>query len=681
MKKLPISKTPAWSNFERRVADIFRLYGFFPSLNTIVAGRQIDILLTSSEEFVGPIVVECKYHDPSPGSNVGVEEVEAFAALVLRLRSSGTASAGYLVTNTAFTASARGALQDRPEGKFVFLRTIDELLSRIVRFDRYLMHAIEQFEHDPLYHVYEPVSVRKLVDQQPQPFDDVIDSFLAADNMPTMLMLGDYGTGKTSSCRHLFHRLAVSVLKTQSGRIPLYIPLKTYNFTGTAESLVNKFLVDSLALSRPTFEVFDALNRAGLLFLILDGFDEMARRVTRRVRNEAFRSLGALIHKNSKVLISGRPAYFPMHAELLNAVTLLHSPSTLDQLSGQLSKDLNSDYAMSISTVEPLSDDQVDSFLIKRLKHSGLAESTVMQKANAIISTIRKVYNLNELARRPILLEMIFRTIDRLGSKKVKTATDLYKIYTDAWLKIDTEKGDFRTLLSTEDRVIFTLKLAWSLLITQKEDIHYDEITALVKQHFELDEVEDVDHFSSDVRTCSFLERTDDGRYSFAHKSFLEFFGARALAVQLGIERVDSDFENADRITLGELEEWMPNLFAFLDDFVGTPLAPSYWAAIYIQLDTYPELMMESGPDADQWLDIAEELSGETFADELADSLDVIRDVHRGLVAAVNAGPARFPRLTEVIRGSYTIVEQVGEGQIRTRGSKTVVAKRAGAKE
>ena len=79
-----------------------------------------------------------------------MEEVEAFAAFVLRLRSTGTASAGYLVTNGGFTAEARGALRDRPEEKFVFLRTVDELLGKIVRFDMYLARGVEEFEKDPL---------------------------------------------------------------------------------------------------------------------------------------------------------------------------------------------------------------------------------------------------------------------------------------------------------------------------------------------------------------------------------------------------------------------------------------------------------------------------------------------------------------------------------------------------
>jgi hypothetical protein len=629
-------KTPKpqpWVDFEKRVAEVFRLYGFFPTANTSLAGRQVDILLTSSEEFVGPVVVECKYHAPASGARVGVEEVEAFAAFVLRLRSSGSASAGYLVSSSGFTADARGAIRDRPEDKFVFLRTIEELLAKIVRFDMYLARAVEEFERDPLFRLYEPVSVRDDSAKVSRPFDDAIDLFLARNDTPTVLMLGDYGAGKTSSSRHLFYRLAKQALKGQGGRIPLYIPLKMYNYTGTAESLINKFLADSLALSRPTFSVFDALNNAGLLFLILDGFDEMARRVTQRVRNEAFRSLGALICEESKVLITGRPTYFPMNKELLGAVTLLQRQPTLERLSREAKEDLDSDYKVSIVTVEPLSDAQVTSFLGKRIRLSETDEKAAAKKTTAVVSMINRVYNLNELARRPILLEMISKTIGKPGSKRVKTATDLYTLYTDAWLDIEAEKGEFRTLLSREDRLIFTLKVAWSLLMDQKQEIHFDSIAQLVTSHFDLEEADDVDYFSSDVRTCGFLERTDQGLYSFAHKSFLEFFAARAISAQMGFEGVHIEFEGSENITLANLEATMPNLFPFLKDLIGVPVAPSYWRAVEGKLEGDTEFLSRTDPDVDMGLGICGEMAKGFFSvAELADSLEEIRRLHKDLV-------------------------------------------------
>ena len=68
--------------------------------------------------------MECKFHEPQTGNKVSVPEVDDFAARVLRLRGSGDVSSGYLVTNTDFTAPAKGAFAGRPEGKFVFLRTL-----------------------------------------------------------------------------------------------------------------------------------------------------------------------------------------------------------------------------------------------------------------------------------------------------------------------------------------------------------------------------------------------------------------------------------------------------------------------------------------------------------------------------------------------------------------------------
>src|SRR5438067_140422 len=95
--------TPAWKHFESQVAELFRLRGFTETHDSRFAGRQTDLLLKNSQEFVGTILVECKYHDPDSGARVGVVEVEDFVARTLRLRNSGDITFGYLVTNTTFT--------------------------------------------------------------------------------------------------------------------------------------------------------------------------------------------------------------------------------------------------------------------------------------------------------------------------------------------------------------------------------------------------------------------------------------------------------------------------------------------------------------------------------------------------------------------------------------------------
>ena len=47
---------------------------------------------------------------------------------------------------------------------------------------------------------------------------------------------------------------------------------------------------------------------------------------------------------------------------------------------------------------------------------------------------IQRVYNLPDLARRPVLLDMIARTLPQLKSGETLNAARLYQVYTDLWL-------------------------------------------------------------------------------------------------------------------------------------------------------------------------------------------------------------------------------------------------------
>jgi formylglycine-generating enzyme required for sulfatase activity len=137
---------------------------------------------------------------------------------------------------------------------------------------------------------------------------------------------------------------------------------------------------------------------------------------------------------------------------------------------------------------------------------------------------IQRVYNLPDLARRPVLLDMIARTLPELKEGQTVNAARLYQVYTSFWLEREIAKG--RTLIAPADRRLFAEELAMEMLRTGDLAIHYSRIPARVKAHFKLDKAEEIDYCEADVRTCNFMSRDAAGNYSFAHKSFMEFFAA-----------------------------------------------------------------------------------------------------------------------------------------------------------
>ena len=57
---------------------------------------------------------------------------------------------------------------------------------------------------------------------------------------------------------------------------------------------------------------------------------------------------------------------------------------------------------------------------------------------------IQRIYNLPDLARRPVLLDMIAQTLPELKEGQTLNAARLYQVYTDLWLGREIAKG--RTL-------------------------------------------------------------------------------------------------------------------------------------------------------------------------------------------------------------------------------------------
>jgi RNA polymerase sigma factor (sigma-70 family) len=143
---------------------------------------------------------------------------------------------------------------------------------------------------------------------------------------------------------------------------------------------------------------------------------------------------------------------------------------------------------------------------------------------------IRSTYNLLELSGRPMLLEMIVKSIDALNTDNIN-ATTLYEIFTDAWIHRDK----WRDVLSPEGKLQLLTTLANSLWTSEAKIIHYKELSSYLQDELS-EQVQDphqLIEIDSEIRTASFLTRDETGAYGFAHKSYMEFFVAKYLKYQL----------------------------------------------------------------------------------------------------------------------------------------------------
>ncbi|YCM45002.1 restriction endonuclease [Verrucomicrobiaceae bacterium 227] len=604
--------SPSWKVFEEEVARLFSLRGYKVTSNIQIEGRQTDVFLQSKDEAVGQILVECK-HRENPGDSVGVEEVEAFVHRVANLRNDGKVNSGYLVTNANFTAPASAVAGRERTKNFVFLRNIEEISRSLIDFRPYLARQISALAKDPtLGDEHEELNANIGFRSEEISLDKAFSDFLSKESVSsTQILTAEFGMGKTTSLKRLHLTLARKHLEEpQKNPIPCYIPLKNYYDTGSSRSLINQFICDEVGHFGSSWLSFAEMLSGGFLVLILDGFDEMTAQSNSDTRFSCFSKLAELCTKEGRVIISGRPNYFPEESEMRDAAGLLLGGSARDSLRAILKNPENqaSDESITVSfaRIQPLNEFQIRSFILKRLQSESTAPRTTGLKegANEVFSKIEKIYNLRELAERPILLEMICASLGELESGKVSNVSDLYDLYTDAWLKVESLKGDVRSYLTSNQRLLFSIGLACSMLKDEfkKGSIHYRRLRGEVADFFGESEIEKIDYLSSDVQTCGFISRDREGRYSFAHRSFFEYFVARAIAINAGLRKQDlreSISENLDHLwiwveeevkTAVELEEKETGIFSFLECMLSLPLNSIFWDRlrnILVKIDTF----------------------------------------------------------------------------------------------
>ena len=144
----------------------------------------------------------------------------------------------------------------------------------------------------------------------------------------SIVLVGDYGAGKSTALREIFVSLRSSYLSQPTGRFPVHLNLRDHHGqTDPAEALERH--ARNIGFHSPHHLV--RAWHAGYLILILDGFDEFATAgwsgQARRLRDIRFNSM-ELIRKfmrgpsGTGVIIAGRQHYFDSDKELLAALGL-----------------------------------------------------------------------------------------------------------------------------------------------------------------------------------------------------------------------------------------------------------------------------------------------------------------------------------------------------------------------
>ncbi|MGB4849078.1 MAG: NACHT domain-containing protein, partial [Saprospiraceae bacterium] len=341
------------------------------------------------------------------------------------------------------------------------------------------------------------------------PIDTFVDEWLGKSSMNHILVLGDYGTGKTWFCRHYAHKQLQRYKKNPSNeRLPILINLRDYTKHVDMKSMMLNWLDNHHVRMTGGYRAFEELALSGKLVLILDGFDEMSQKANYNTVVKNFWETTKLIVPGNKIILSSRISYFH---DAYEVERLFEGKESEQGLLTSLSPKFE------ILQLEPFSESKLRNAVKKR----------VPKQANEAIKKIQSKYDLGDLVRRPVLLSIVLENLMHLSEWDIVSEATLYEVYTNAWINRAIEEK--RTFLNAEDKNFFMEELAWEMFQEGILTIHYTEFPNRILEKFGFVERLHIDYFDYDLRSQSFLTRTVDGFYSFIHKSFMEFFSARKL--------------------------------------------------------------------------------------------------------------------------------------------------------
>lgn len=489
---------------EDEVADIYRnIDGVVHVIqNHSIMGIQIDIYV----EMEGSDGIKVKYAIDAKNYNSNVSSDHARKCITdfNVLRQQNKIDKGVIVAAIGFTKDANAAVIDAGHTALV----ISDLRKRALDFSSYLNAWIKSYEQDELPRMLKYISLtaKKTEGTSIGNLDKYLLKWLKGEGNHITL-LGNYGTGKSTTLKHIMNIQAQKYLDDPDNeRIPIFIELKGFRQAPKSRQLITDILVNEFSLNI-NYRKFQELNEKGKFLIILDGFDEMADRVFDGLPNEHFDELSAFACDKGKVILSSRTHYFKDHEQLLE----VHAQGS------DLLSQVETRNGFEILFLNSFSEKDINEYL-KTVYESNWEHYK---------SVIKKTYDLYSLAEVPILLNMIVQTLPDMINKGIQiNRPAIYEIFTEKWLNRD----NWRRALHKSERLYFCIQLALYFYTNQQNSVHWSDLPRFIREYFKerVKSHSDLDIFDADIRTSNFLKRKEDsGQYSFIHKSFMEYFVAR----------------------------------------------------------------------------------------------------------------------------------------------------------
>lgn len=340
-------------------------------------------------------------------------------------------------------------------------------------------------------------------------------TLLAADEGRFVLLMGDFGRGKTFALREVARRIPAELPHL----IPILLELRTLEKANSVEAMVAAHLA-SHGENLIDLKAFHYMLREGRIVLLFDGFDELVTRMTYDRAADHLDMVLRAADDKAKILISSRSQHFRTDAQVLTA---------LGERVGLLAQ-------CRVLSIEDFTPDQIRAYLGNRYGGDTEAADTRLRLLSGTQGLLGLSQNPRMLSFIADLDESRLQTVAESG--QVLSAAFLYEEILGAWLSYEERRtggvhGAAGGLTRSELWQAVTA-LAVRLWESNEQYLVPADLAEVAETLSALSEGQLTPYQTMHaVGAGSLLVRTEDGLLGLIHGSVVEWLVAKAIADQL----------------------------------------------------------------------------------------------------------------------------------------------------
>ena len=339
-----------------------------------------------------------------------------------------------------------------------------------------------------------------------------LERLATADDGRFVLLLGDFGFGKTFALRELTRRLA----ETPGAPLPILIDLRLLDRAHSVEGLIAAHLANHGEGFHP--RSFRYLLRQGRIALIFDGFDELVSRISYDRAADHLERLVQAMQENAKIVVASRTQHFLSREQVYTA---------LGERVGLLPQ-------RRILQLESFDRQQIVDYLARAYGDQ--------VRARARFDLFQQVDDLGGLAANPRLLTFLARlSTERLDTlvqgRQVLSAAELYQEIIEYWLDVEARRAARLpgAAPGLTERVLLDAVTRLALRLWERGEVYLRpgdirEVAATLTDVAAAMTGEETEHA---LGSGSLLTRTDEGLFAFIHSSVSEWLVASHIARRL----------------------------------------------------------------------------------------------------------------------------------------------------